>query len=383
MTITRPAVLWLAISSFLLLGLLLLRPILMPFAIGLALAYLLVPAVERLERVGVNRSLAASILVLSLIVIIAGGTLVMLPAIIGEIRFLISEFPHYVARMQSLAMDTSRPWLHNIISEELRSNEPVLKMATTMGGAWLDDTVSTLWWSGESLISLLGLLAVVPIVSIYFLMDWDRMTATADAWLPAPRREVVRALRREIRDAVGGFVRGQIVICLILAILYAAALKVVGLNHAIPIGITAGLISFVPYLGAATGFVVAMCVAIAQFWPDWISLAIVGGIFLVGENLADYVLAPRIIGQRVKLNPVWLMFSLFAFGYLFGFIGLLIAIPLAASLGVIVRFAMREVLASPAHETTPAAASTITAPPSANLADIRRGPSAGSLSPGG
>jgi predicted PurR-regulated permease PerM len=139
----------------------------------------------------------------------------------------------------------------------------------------------------------------------------------------------------------------------------------------------------VPYLGAATGFVVAMCVAIAQFWPDWISLAIVGGIFLVGENLADYVLAPRIIGQRVKLNPVWLMFSLFAFGYLFGFIGLLIAIPLAASLGVIVRFAMREVLASPAHETTPAAASTITAPPSANLADIRRGPSAGSLSPGG
>src|SRR5688500_9790426 len=142
MTITRPAVFWIAISSILLLALLLLRPILMPFAIGLALAYLLVPAVERLERVGVNRSLAASILVLSLIVIIAGGTLVMLPAIIGEIRFLISEFPHYVARMQSLAMDTSRPWLHNIISEELRSNEPVLKMATTMGGAWLDDTVS-------------------------------------------------------------------------------------------------------------------------------------------------------------------------------------------------------------------------------------------------
>ena len=117
-----------------------------------------------------------------------------------------------------------------------------------------------------------------------------------------------------------------------------------------------------PYLGAATGFVVAMCVAIAQFWPDWIPLAIVGGIFLVGENLADYVLAPRIIGQRVKLNPVWLMFSLFAFGYLFGFIGLLIAIPLAASLGVIVRFAMRELLDGPAHETTPAAASTISRP---------------------
>ena len=382
MTITRPTIFWIAISSFLLLGFLLLRPILMPFAIGLALAYLLVPAVERLERFGCNRSLAASILVLSLVVVIAGGTLVTLPAIIGELRFLIAEFPHYVARMQSLAMDTSRPWLHNMISEELHSNEQVLKMATTTGGAWLEEAVRGLWSSGESLISLLGLLAVVPIVSIYFLTDWDRMMATGDAWLPAKRRDVVRALRSEIRDAVGGFVRGQIVICLILAVFYAAALKVVGLNHAIPIGVGAGLISFVPYLGAATGFVVAMCVATAQFWPDWIPLVIVGSIFLVGENLADYVLAPRIIGQRVKLNPVWLMFSLFAFGYLFGFIGLLIAIPLAASLGVIVRLAMRELLGGPEHETTPTAASSVAAPPSVNLAAIRRGPAAESLSPG-
>jgi len=109
MTITRPTIFWIAISSLLVLVLLLLRPILMPFAIGLTLAYLFVPAVERLERVGCNRSLAASILVLSLVLIIAGGTLVMLPAIVGEIRFLIAEFPHYVARMQSLVMDTSRP----------------------------------------------------------------------------------------------------------------------------------------------------------------------------------------------------------------------------------------------------------------------------------
>jgi predicted PurR-regulated permease PerM len=177
-------------------------------------------------------------------------------------------------------------------------------------------------------------------------------------------------------------VRGQIVICLILAVFYAAALKLVGLNHAVPIGVMAGLISFVPYLGAATGFVVAMCVAIAQFWPDWIPLAIVGGIFLAGENFADYVLAPRIIGQRVKLNPIWLMFALFAFGYLFGFIGLLIAIPLAATLGVIVRFAMRELLGGPEHETAPTAASGIAPPPLVSLEAIRRGQSAGSLSPG-
>ena len=209
----------------------------------------------------------------------------MLPAIVGELRFLVAEFPRYVAQMQWLVMDTSRPWLQNLISEELHSNEQLVKIATTTGEAWFDETVRVLWSSGESLISLLGLLVIVPIVSIYFLTDWNRMMTTADAWLPAHRREAARALRREIRDAVGGFVRGQIVICLILAVFYAAALKSVGLNHAVSIGVTAGLISFVPYLGAATGFVVAMCVAIAQFWPDWIPLAIVGGIFLArGER---------------------------------------------------------------------------------------------------
>ena len=382
MTITRPAIFWIAISSILLLALLLLRPILTPFALGLALAYLLVPAVERLERVGFNRALAASLLVLLLVAIIAGGTLVMLPAIVGELRFLVAEFPRYVARMQWLVMDTSRPWLQNLISEELHSNEQLVKIATTTGEAWFDETVRVLWSSGESLISLLGLLVIVPIVSIYFLTDWNRMMTTADAWLPAHRREAAQALRCEIRDAVGGFVRGQIVICLILAVFYAAALKSVGLNHAVSIGVTAGLISFVPYLGAATGFVVAMCVAIAQFWPDWIPLAIVGGIFLAGENVADYVLAPRIIGQRVKLNPIWLMFALFAFGYLFGFIGLLIAIPLAATLGVIVRFTMRELLGGPEHETAPTAALGIATPPLESLEAVRRGQSAGSLSPG-
>jgi predicted PurR-regulated permease PerM len=147
-------------------------------------------------------------------------------------------------------------------------------------------------------------------------------------------------------------VRGQLVICLVLAVLYAIALKVTGLNHAILIGISAGLISFVPYLGAATGFFVAVCVAMAQFWANWVPVAVVGSIFIVGEMLADYVLSPRIIGRRVKLNPVWMMFAMFAFGWLFGFIGVLLAIPIAASLGVILRFARQRSLASSGHQVS-------------------------------
>ncbi|MFO1150741.1 MAG: AI-2E family transporter [Alsobacter sp.] len=191
------------------------------------------------------------------------------------------------------------------------------------------------------LFSLLSLLVVLPIVTIYLLTDWDQMVATVDGWLPPEQRDDARGLAREIRDTVGGFVRGQIVICLILATFYAGALKVAGLNHAVLIGVTAGLVSFVPYLGAATGLVIAMCVAVTQFWPNWILLAVIAAIFMVGENVSDYVLAPRIIGSRVKLNPVWLMFAIFAFAYLFGFVGLLVAVPVAASMAVVVRYAMR------------------------------------------
>jgi predicted PurR-regulated permease PerM len=361
MTVSRPTLFWITISAIAVMALVLLRPILLPFAVGMTLAYLLVPAVDRLEHYGINRSLAALLLVLLLVVGFIGLVLVMLPAIIGELRFFIEAFPRAVARVQSLMADSSRPWLHKLLGEELRIEDTASKEAAAMGGAWLDDVLRSAWSGGKALFTLLSLLVVVPIVTIYLLIDWDRMIATVDGWVPSGRRDEVRAVGREIHDTVAGFVRGQIVICLILAVFYATALKVTGLNHAILIGLTAGLISFVPYLGAGAGFVVAMCVAVAQFWPDGTPLGIVGGIFLIGETLADYVLSPRIIGNRVKLNPVWLMFALFAFGWLFGFAGLLVAIPLAASLGVILRFAMRKSLPSPDLDAVPTpVASTVT-----------------------
>jgi len=347
MQVAKPTVFWLTILAISMIALFFLRPILLPFVVGMTLAYLLVPAVDGLERRGVNRSLAALTLVLVLVAGFVGLVLVMLPALVGELRFFIGEFPRSLLRIQSLMADSTRPWLHKLLGEEIQIETYATREVAAMGGAWLDDVIRSAWSGGEAVFSLLSLVVVVPIVTIYLLVDWDRMIATVDGWLPPGQRDDIRSLGREIHDTVAGFVRGQIVICLILAVFYAAALKATGLNHAVLIGLTAGLISFVPYLGAGAGFVVAMCVAVAQFWPDGTLLAIVGGIFLVGETLADYVLSPRIIGSRVKLNPVWLMFALFAFGWLFGFVGLLAAIPLAASLGVILRFAMRKSMAAP------------------------------------
>jgi predicted PurR-regulated permease PerM len=349
MRLARPATFWITICAVALVALVLLREILLPFVVGALLAYLLVPAVDRLERFGMNRTFAALAVILPLIVGIVAVILVMFPVIIGEIRFFVEEFPRYVTRLQSLVTEASGPWMHSVMGKDLHIEQSSSEVVRTMGSRWLDTFLISLWSSGRALISLLSLLVVTPIIAIYLAIDWHRMIATVDGWFAPDYRDDIRALGHEIHDTVAGFVRGQVVICLILAVVYAAALKVTGLNHAILIGITAGLISFVPYLGAATGILVSVCVAADQFWPNWAPVAVVGAIFIVGEMLADYVLSPRLIGRRVNLNPVWMMFALFSFGWLFGFIGVLLAIPIAASLGVILRFARRKFQASPGH----------------------------------
>ena len=352
MRIARPATFWSAVSAVALIAVVLLHQILLPVVVGALLAYLLVPAVDRLEQLGIDRSLAALAVFLPLVAGFVAFLLVVLPAMIGEVRFFVEEFPRYVTRLQSLVSDASSPWLRSVMGDELHIEQSSADVARTMGSNWLDSFLRSLWSSGLALISLLSLLVVTPIIAIYLAIDWQRMIATVDGWLAPAYREDIRALGHEIHDTVAGFVRGQLVICLVLAVLYAVALKVTGLNHAILIGISAGLISFVPYLGAATGFSVAVCVAMAQFWPNWIPVAVVGGIFIVGEMLADYVLSPRIIGRRVKLNPVWMMFALFAFGWLVGFMGVLLAIPIAASLGVILRYARQRSLAGSDHHVS-------------------------------
>jgi predicted PurR-regulated permease PerM len=199
---------------------------------------------------------------------------------------------------------------------------------------------------------------VTPIVAFYLVYDWNRMIAVIDNWVPPARRDTVRALAREVDDTISGFVRGQSALCLVLAIYYALALWLIGLKHGLVIGFAAGLLSFIPYLGSLSGLVISTCVAVAQFWPDWTSILLVPAIFFVGQFLADYVLAPYLVGRRVHLSPVWVMFALFAFGYLFGFVGLLIAVPLAAAIGVLMRFALRQYYASPLY----AAAAAPTAP---------------------
>jgi predicted PurR-regulated permease PerM len=341
MRVTRPTIFWVAIAVIGIAMLVLLREILTPFVLGLLGAYLLEPLVERLERAGINRSVAAIAIVLMLVMAFAAAIVVSLPILIGELRFFIATFPGYVARIQAMATEANTPWLKSIIGDDLKIEQSAINFVTARSSEWLDDLLSSLWSGGQALLSILSLLVVAPIVTIYLLIDWKRMIATLELWFPQLRRDDMRRLARDIHDTVAGFMRGQLIICLILAVFYAAALRLTGLSHAVLIGIAAGLLSFIPYFGAASGMVISLAVAISQFWPDWTPIIAVAAIFLVGETISDYVLSPRIIGERVRLNPVWLMFALFAFGWLFGFVGLLIAVPLGASIGVLLRFAMR------------------------------------------
>jgi len=351
--VTRPLAFWIALLAVVIAAVVLLREILLPFVAGMVLAYLLDPLATRLERLGMNR-LIATLAIMGLFVLVVVVVIVLAtPVVVAELTKFVERFPLYVRQVSELASDPSRPWLRKVVGEGLGSAERSLSELATLGADWFADVLRSVWSGGRALISVFSLAVVTPIVACYLIYDWNRMIAAVDAWVPPARRDAVRALAREIDDTISGFVRGQSALCLILGLFYAAALSLIGLEHGLLIGLAAGLISFVPYLGSLTGLAVATCVAIAQFWPRWGLIALVPAIFFVGQALADYVLSPYLVGRRVNLNPVWLLFALFAFGYLFGFVGLLIAVPLAAAIGVLMRFAMKQYLASPFYAAGP------------------------------
>jgi len=324
----------------------LLRGALLPFVAGMVLAYLLNPVVSRIERLGTTRLLATLAIMATVVVAIAVLMVLTVPTIVSELSYFIEGLPLYLRRLQTLTTDPSRPWLSKLVAEGLGEAERSFGEITSVAANWLGTFLHSIWSGGQALISIVSLTVVAPIVACYLIYDWNRMIAAIDHWVPPVYRRTVRALASEIDHTIRGFVRGQSSLCRALAAFYASALSLIGLKHGVLIGIASGLLSFIPYLGSLTGLVIAMCVAIAQFWPNWTPILLVPIVFLIGQSLADYVLAPYLVGRRVHLNPVWMIFALFALGYLFGFVGLLIAVPAAAAVGVLMRFALRQYYAS-------------------------------------
>lgn len=334
---------WLAALVIVVLALWLLSDILLPFVVGLVIAYLLTPIADRLERVGVNRMIASLLLVAIVVFAFVWIILLVAPLLGGQLASFIDNVPGYISKLQQLVSD--RPWVQEIFGGTFGSDKSMSDLVT-QGISWITGFLRSLWSGGRALVSLFSLIVVAPVVSFYFVYDWHRMVARVDGWVPLRQRTTVRQLAREVDGAISGFIRGQTAVCLLLGSFYAIALTLAGLNFGLLIGLVSGVITFIPYVGSTTGLVLSLGVAIAQFWPEWTSIATVLAIFIAGQFIEGNILSPKLVGDSVGLHPVWLIFALLAFGYLFGFVGLLVAVPLAATIGVLARFALKRYLAS-------------------------------------
>ena len=343
--VERQVIFWLAVLALVVLALWLLSEILLPFVAGLAIAYLLTPLTDRLERLGVNR-LAAALLIITIVVLTLVYLILLVAPIIGtQLSSFIESVPGYVTKLQTLLGDPSRPWLQKLLGASFNTDKSIADLVT-QGVSWLTAFLHSLWSGGRALVSIFSLVVVTPVVAFYLIYDWHRMISNVDNWIPVQYRETVRELAREVDAAIAGFLRGQTAVCLILGSFYSVALTLSGLNFGLLIGLIAGLITFIPYVGSMTGLVLSLGVAVAQFWPAYGPILMVLGIFLIGQFVEGNVLAPKLVGDSVGVHPVWLIFALLAFGYLFGFVGLLVAVPLAATIGVLSRFALRRYLQS-------------------------------------
>lgn len=342
---------WLTMLGLFIAAAWLLSSVLLPFVAGLALAYFLNPVTTWLQRRGVNR-LVASLATITLTLLL--GILLMLlvlPIFGSQLAAFIQRLPEYIGKLQNLLTGEgeSAAWLRDFVGDRLPSIQSGVNELVSQGAAYMLTLIQGLWTGGQALISVFSLLVITPVVAFYILNDWYSMVHKVDSWLPVRHRATIRDIARQMDGAIAGFVRGQSLVCLILGSFYAISLTMTGLNFGFVIGFVSGIITFIPYVGSLTGLVLAGGVAIVQFFPDYSMIAIVIGIFVFGQFVEGYILSPKLVGDSVGLHPVWLMFALLAFGYLLGFLGLLLAVPLAAAVGVLVRFAINQYLESPLY----------------------------------
>jgi predicted PurR-regulated permease PerM len=350
---------WLGGLAVLALFLWLLADVLMPFAAGFAIAYLLDPVADRLERAGLNRLGATLIILIGFILVIALVLSILAPALGGQIAAFIDALPSIAARLRDLATEQGASLIARFAPLAKRLGLDIDASTGAIQGSVGDftgdaakyaaDVLKGLWSGGRALIGLVSLLVVTPVVAFYILLDWDRMLAKIDSWVPLDQRDTVRDLASQIDTALSGFLRGQSLVCLFLATWYGLGLSLIGLNYGLLIGVASGVLSFVPYVGSLICLVLAVGVSLVQGWPSLTLLGLAMAVIVTGQFLEGNVLTPKLVGESVGLHPVWLMLALLAFGSLFGFTGLLLAVPISAAVGVLMRFALRNYLASPLY----------------------------------
>jgi len=328
----------LAITAVILYVFWLLAPVLMPFAFAAMLAYLGDPLADRLQRLGMGRTLAVSIVFIVLLLVAIGALLLLIPLISRQIENLVVNIPHYVEWTRNTAL----PWLQarlHLDPNAFDTDRLVQQIREHLGsiGNAASVLLGKISRSSVGVVMWLTNVVLIPVVAFYLLRDWDRLVDWIDRMLPRSIEPTVAHLARESDNVLGAFVRGQLLVMLALGLFYGVALTLMGLSVGPLIGMIAGLLSFVPYLGFIVGFGSALIAALVQY-GDWTHLLIVVGIFTAGQLLEGYVLVPQLVGDKIGLHPVAVIFSVLAGGYLFGFLGVLLALPAASVILVVLRY---------------------------------------------
>lgn len=351
MTTGRKTAWWAAILVATVLAVYLLRDMLLPFVVGMGVAYLCDPLADRLERLGLNRALATTVitfLAFSLFLVIL---VVLVPLIVEQTAALLKQLPEYATRaaeiMRNVVYDLEQAAEKQGVQVSEAEKADAIKRYAQQAIDFFGQIIGDLLRGGVAILNFLSLIIIAPVVSFYLLMDWDRMVDAIRKWLPKEHIEEVETIAREIDRTLSGFVRGQGLVCLVLIAYYASLLELAGLNFGFLIGVVSGALSFIPFVGAIFGAISSIGLAVVQFGVEsiWPIIPVVA-IYIVGQILEGYVLTPKLVGDKVGLHPVWVMFGVLAGGVLFGFVGMLLALPVSAVIGVLARHGLQRYLNS-------------------------------------
>lgn len=324
----------------------LLSDMLLPFVIGITIAYFFDPVADRLERTGMSRTIATSVILLGFFITAIGIVVLIFPALQKQITAVIKLVPAMVDQIQAILAPLLEQLRADFTAETVNNLKEAAGNYAGTVFKWLSGMIAKVWSGGLAVLNLLSLILITPLVAFYLLRDWDEIVAKVDSWLPRQSADTIRTQVRKIDETLAGFVRGQASVCLVLAILYAVGLSLAGLKAGLLIGIAAGALAVIPFIGAAVSFLIGVGLAIAQFQQDWLSILMVAAVFLAGQTMESYFLTPKLVGGRVGLSPIWIIFAMLAGGSLFGLTGVLIALPVAAICGVLARFAVEQYLDS-------------------------------------
>lgn len=341
---------WLGLLVVFIIALGWVRSILLPFATGFVIAYVLAPIVAWFERRGIRRDLGSLLVLILFLVAVAGILVVLVPLIQGQIVELIARVPNLVHSSQDLLGKLITLLQEHLPAEDISKVRDLVGTKLAEALTWLAALVQGMITSSFAVLNILSLVIVTPIVTFFLLRDWDAMVAQIDSYLPRQSLDTVRGQARLVSDTLVGFIHGQAMVCLILAIYYGIALTAAGLQSGLALGLLVGVLAIIPMLGVATGFILAIGFASLQY-GSWAAILSVIGIFAFGQLVEANVLTPKLVGGRIHLHPVWVIFALFAGGTLYGFVGILLAVPAAAVIGVLIRFALTRYRASTLYDS--------------------------------